>query len=139
VESVTVNGTAGHRLAFSEEISVRAATAKSSTGRLYVGLSGSAQGATGKVSLSIILETSEGQFVYQAPGRLTEFTEGEDSRVDYTFTGSYFPVGWPVADDGSALVTADVPHDGTFRLDLRFWGDGTSLYEVGLALQESGL
>jgi hypothetical protein len=44
-----------------------------------------------------------------------------------------------VADDGSALVTADVPHDGTFRLDLRFWGDGTSLYEVGLALQESGL
>jgi hypothetical protein len=37
------------------------------------------------------------------------------------------------------LVTGDVPHDGTFRLDLRFWGDGTSLYEVGLALQESGL
>ncbi len=58
--------------------------------------------------------------------------------MDYTFTGSYFPVGWPVADDGSALVTGDVPHEGTFQLDLRFWGDGTSLYEVGLALQESG-
>jgi hypothetical protein len=31
-----------------------------------------------------------------------------------------------------------VPHDGTFQLDLGFWGDGTSLYEVGLALQEAG-
>jgi hypothetical protein len=134
-----VNGTAGHRLAFSEEISVRAATAKDPGGRLHIGFSGSAHGATGKVTLWITLETSEGQFVYQAPGRLTEFTEGEDSLVDYTFKGSYFPIGWPVVDDGSMLVTEDVPHDGTFRLDLRFWGDGTSLYEVGLALQESGL
>jgi hypothetical protein len=134
-----VNGTAGHRLAFSEEISVRAATAKNPEGRLHIGFSGSAHGATGKVTLWITLETSEGQFVYQAPGRLTEFTEGEDSLVDYTFKGSYFPIGWPVAGDGSMLVTEDVPHDGTFRLDLRFWGDGTSLYQVGLALQESGL
>jgi len=117
---------------------MRAATANSPTGQLHIGFSGSAQGATGKVTLWIILETPEGQFVYQAPGRLTGFTEGEGSLVDYTFTGSYFPVGWPVADDGSMLVTEDVPHDGTFRLDLRFWGDGTSLYEVGLALQESG-
>jgi hypothetical protein len=125
-------------LDFSEEISVRAATAKSNKGRLHIGFSGSADVASGSVSLWIILNTSEGQFVYQAPGRLTEFTEGENSLVDYTFTGSYFPVGWPVADDGSTLVTGDMLHDGSFRLYLRFWGDGTSLYEVGLALQESG-
>jgi hypothetical protein len=43
-----------------------------------------------------------------------------------------------VADDGSTLVTGDAPHDGTFQLGLRFWGDGTSLYEVGLVLEEEG-
>jgi hypothetical protein len=136
---MTVDGTAGQRLAFSGEVSGPAVTEKSPKGQLYVGFSGSAHGASGRVTLWIILDTVEGQFVYQALGRLTEFTEAEDSRVDYTFTGSYSPVGWPVADDGSTLVTGDVPHDGTFRLDLRFWEDGTSLYEVGLALQESGL
>ena len=86
----------------------------------------------------ISLDTSDGHFVYQATGWLTDVTEGEDSRVDYTFTGSYFAVGGPAADDGSALVTGDVPHAGTFQLDLRFWGDGTSLYEVGLTLRERG-
>jgi hypothetical protein len=139
LDSAVIDGTTDHRLAFSVEVSGPAVTRKSPDGRLYVSFSGSAAGATGKTTLWIILETSEGQFVYKAPSRLTEFTEGEDSLVDYTFTGSYFAVGWPVADDGSMLVTGDVPHDGTFRLDLRFWADGTSLYEVGLALQESGL
>jgi len=135
---MTVDGTAGQKLAFSGKVSGPAVTEKSPKGQLYVGFSGSAQGATGRVTLWIILDTVEGQFVYQARGRLTEFTEA-DSLVDHTFTGSYSPVGWPVTDDGSTLVTEDVPHDGTFRLDLRFWEDGTSLYEVGLALQESGL
>jgi hypothetical protein len=134
LESVTVEGSAGHKLAFSEEVSGPAVASK-----LYVGFSGSAEGASGAVTLWIILETREGQFVYQATGTLTSVTEAEDSGVDYTFTGTYVPVGWPAADDGSPLVTADAPHDGTFQLDLRFWGDGTSLYEVGLALRESGL
>jgi len=137
---VSIDGTAGHKLAFSEEISGPAVTSRSPEGRLYVGFSGSAQGATGKVTLWVILDTSEGRFVYEAPGRLTNVTEAEGSLVDYTFTGNYYAVGWPAADDGSPVgVTGDVPHDGTFQLDLRFWGDGTSLYEVGLALQESGL
>jgi RNA polymerase sigma factor (sigma-70 family) len=140
LDSWTVDGTAGDRMAFSGEVSGPAVTRRSPEGRLYVSFSGSAHGASGKVSLSIILDTSEGQFVYQAPGRLTDVTEAEGSLVDYTFTGNYYAVGWPSADDGSPLgVTGDVPHDGTFQLDLRFWGDGTSLYEVGLALQESGL
>ena len=34
----------------------------------------------------------------------------------------------------SPIVAREVPSVGTFQLDLRFWGDGTSLYEVGLAL-----
>jgi RNA polymerase sigma-70 factor, ECF subfamily len=138
LDSVSVDGTTGNRLDFSEEISGPAITSKSPEGRLYVEFSGSAQGASGKVSLSIVLDTSEGQFVYQAPGRLSNVTETENSGVDYTFTGSYFAVGWPTAGDGSTLVTRDAPHDGTFQLDLRFWGDGTSLYEVGLILRESG-
>jgi hypothetical protein len=140
VDSVSIDGTAGNRLAFSEEVSGPAVTSKNPEGRLYVGFSGSTQGATGKVRLWIILDTSEGRFVYEAPGRLTNVTEAEGSRVEYTFTGNYFAVGWPVADDGSTPVpvTGDVPHDGTFQLDLGFWGDGTSLYEVGLALQEAG-
>jgi len=135
---VSIDGTAGDKLAFSEEVSGPAISSKNPKGRLYVGFSGSAQGATGKVSLWIILDTSQGQFVYEATGRLTNVTETEDSRLDYTFTGNYFTVGRPVADDGSTLVTGDVPHSGTFQLDLRFWGDGTSLYEVGLILREAG-
>jgi hypothetical protein len=138
LDSVSVDGTTGNRLDFSEEISGPAVTSRSPEGRLYVSFSGFAAGTTGKTTLWIILDTSQGRFVYEAPGRLTKVTETEDSPVDYTFTGSYFPVGWPAAEDGSTLVTADVPHDGTYELDLGFWGDGTSLYEVGLALQESG-
>jgi hypothetical protein len=143
LDSVAVDGTAGHKLDFAEEISGRTITSRSPKGRLYVGFSGSAEGASGNVTLWIILDTSQGRFVYEAPGRLTNVTEAEGSLVDYTFTGSYFPVGWPAADDGSPLVTGDAPHDGTFQLDLRFWGDGTSLYKtslykVGLALQEAG-
>ena len=134
---MSVDGTTGNGLDFSEEISGPAVTNKNPEGRLYVGFSGSAQGASGKVTVWIILDTSDGQFVYKAPGRLTNATETEGPGVDYTFAGNYYPVGWPRGADGS-LVTAYVPHDGTFRLDLRFWEDGTSLYEVGLALQESG-
>jgi RNA polymerase sigma-70 factor, ECF subfamily len=138
LDSVSVDGTTGNRLDFSEEISGPAVTNKNPEGRLYVGFSGSAQGGSGKVTIWIILDTSDGQFVYQAPGRLTNVTELEDSGVDYTFTGSYFAIGWPAADDGSALVTGDVPHDGNFQLDLRFWGDETSLYDVGVILRERG-
>ena len=39
-----------------------------------------------------------------------------------------------VAEGGSPIVAREVPSVGAFQLDLRFWGDGTSLYEVGLAL-----
>jgi hypothetical protein len=134
-----VDGTAGKKWAFSGEVSGPAVTSKNPEGRLSIGFSGSAHGASGKVTLWIILDTIQGRFVYSAPGRLTKVTEAGDSRVDYTFTGTYFPVGWPVSDDGSTFVNGDTPHDGTFQLDLRLWEDGTSLYEVGLALQEYGL
>ena len=139
LDSVSVDGTTGNRLDFSEEISGPAVTSTSPEGRLYVSFSGFAAGTTGKTTLWIILDTSQGRFVYEAPGRLVNVTKTEDSAVDYTFTGNYYPIGWPAADNGSPLaVTGDVPHDGSFKLALRFWGDGTSLYEVGLALQESG-
>jgi hypothetical protein len=138
LDSVSVDGTTGNRLDFSEEISGPAATNQNPEGRLYVSFSGFAAGTTGKTTLWLIVDTSEGRFVYEAPGRLTNVTASEDSGVDYTFTGSYSAIGWPAADDGSALVTGDVPHDGSFRLDLRFWGDGTSLYDVGLILRERG-
>jgi RNA polymerase sigma-70 factor, ECF subfamily len=139
LDSVTIDGTAEDKVAFSAEVSGPAVTSKNPEGRLSVGFSGAAQGASGKVTLWIILDTSEGRFVYQAPGRLSHVTEAEGSPVDYTFTGNYYPVGWPAGGDGSPLaVTGDVPHDGSFQLDLHFWGDRTSLYEVGLALQESG-
>jgi hypothetical protein len=138
LDSVSLDGTAGNKLKFSVEVSGPAVTSRSPGGRLYVSFSGFAAGTTGKTTLWLILDTSEGRFVYQAPGRLTNTAETEDSLVDYKFTGTYFPAGWPTAGDGSALVTGNVPHDGTFQLDLRFWGDGTSLYEVGLILRERG-
>ena len=139
LDSVSLDGVAGHKLKFSGEVSGPAVTSRSPEGRLYVSFSGFAAGTTGKTTLWIILDTSHGRFVYEAPGRLTNVTETEDSLVDYTFTGNYFAVGWPAADDGSPLaVTGDVPHHGSFKLALRFWGDGTSLYGVGLILRERG-
>jgi hypothetical protein len=108
-------------------------------GRLFIGYFGAAQGARGNATVWITLDTNEGRFRYQATGSLTNVNESEDRVVEYTFTGTYAPIEWPMADDGSALVTMDAPHHGTFQLDLRFWEDGTSLYEVGLALQESEL
>jgi hypothetical protein len=126
-------------MAFTAEVSGPAVTSKNPEGQLSVGFSGSVHGASGKVTLWIILDTAEGRFVYSAPGRLTSVTEAQGSAVNYAFTGNYYAVGWPAGDDGAPLaVTGDVPHDGSFQLDLHFWGEGTSLYEVGLALQESG-
>jgi RNA polymerase sigma-70 factor (ECF subfamily) len=138
LDSVSLDGRAGQKLKFSVEVSGPAVTSRSPEGRLYVSFSGFAAGTTGKTTLWLILDTSQGRFVYEAPGRLTNVSETQDSLVDYKFTGSYFPAGWPAAEDGSTLVTGDVPHDGTFQLDLRFWGDGTSLYDVGLILRERG-
>jgi len=133
-----VIGTAGHKLAFSETVSGPTVTGKGDPeGRLYVEYFGSAEEASGNVTLWIILDTSEGRFRYEATGSLANVTETEAGLVAYTFTGSYSPVEWPVADDGSTLVTEDAPHVGTFQLDLRFWGDRTSLYKVGLTLQEA--
>ncbi len=137
VLSATVIGSAGHKLTFSETVSGPTVTTKGDPpGRLYVEYFGSAEGSSGSVTLWIILDTREGRFRYEAAGSLTSMQETEDKVVDYTFTGSYYPVEWPVADDGSALVTG-APHNGSFQLDLRFWEDGTSLYKVGLALHEA--
>jgi hypothetical protein len=38
-----------------------------------------------------------------------------------------------LAEGGSLIEARDVPSVGAFQLDLRFWGDWTSLNEVGLA------
>jgi RNA polymerase sigma-70 factor (ECF subfamily) len=137
VQSATVIGNAGRKLAFSETVSGPVTIKGEPPGRLYVEYFGSTEGTSGNVTLWIILDTSQGRFRYEAAGGLTEAQEAEDGVVDYTFTGSYSPVEWPVADDGSALVTADAPHTGSFQLDLRFWEDGTSLYKVGLALKDA--
>jgi hypothetical protein len=137
LESVTIDGTTGNRLDFSEAVSGPAVTGENPDGQFSVGFSGFTDGSSGDVTLWMTLDTVEGRFVYQAPGTLTNVKVAKGSGVDYTFAGRYFPVGWPVAEDGSSFVNGE-PQEGRFRLDLRFWGDGTTLYEVGLALQETG-
>jgi hypothetical protein len=135
--SSTVNGKAGHSLSFSETVAgPTVSTGGEPSGRLYVEYFGSAEGHSGNVTLWIILDTAQGRFLYQASGSLTELVDTDEDLVDYTFTGSYYPVEWPVAEAGSAVVAEHVPHSGTFQLDLRFWSDGTSLYQAGLALHE---
>jgi hypothetical protein len=139
VSPATVIGTAGRRVSFSgEKVSGPTVTRRGvPEGRLSVEYYGAAQGVGGNATVWIILDTSEGRFRYEATGSLTNVKESEDGVVEYTFTGTYAPIEWPMAEDGSALVTVDAPHHGTFHLDLRFWQDRTSLYEVGLALWES--
>jgi RNA polymerase sigma-70 factor (ECF subfamily) len=135
--SSTVVGKVGHSLSFSQTVAGPTGTiGGESSGRLYVEYFGSAEGHSGNVTLWIILDTEQGRFRYQASGSLTDLVESEAGLVDYTFTGAYYPVEWPAAEDGSGIVAEGAPHDGTFQLDLRFWSDGTSLYEAGLALQE---
>jgi len=36
-----------------------------------------------------------------------------------------------VAEGGSLIVASEVPSAGAFQLDLRFWGEGTSLMRSG--------
>jgi hypothetical protein len=137
VISAMVIGNSGHKLGFSETVSGPVTTKGDPPGRLYVEYFGSAEGSSGNVTLWIILDTSQGRFRYEAAGSLTNVQANEEGIVDYSFAGSYSPVEWPPADDGSSLVTADAPHTGSFQLDLRFWEDGTSLYKVGLALKDA--
>jgi hypothetical protein len=139
VSPAKVTGKAGRRVAFSgETVSGPTFTRKGvPDGWLSVEYYGAAQGAGGNATVLITLDTSEGRFRYQATGSLANVQETDDGVVEYTFTGTYAPIEWPLAEDGSALVTVDVPHDGTFQLDLRFWEDRASLYEVGLALEEA--
>jgi hypothetical protein len=139
VSPATVIGRAGHKVAFyGEKVSGPTVTRNGvPKGQLSVEYYGAVQGAGGNATVWITLDTSEGRFRYQATGSLASARETEDGVVDYSFTGIYAPVEWPVAEDGSPLVTVNAPHDGTFQLDLRFWADGTTLYEVELALQEA--
>ena len=140
VSPATVIGTAGRRVAFSGEAVSGPTVTRSGVPESWLSVEyfGAAQGVNGNATVWITLDTSEGRFRYQATGSLADVEKTEEGVVEYTFTGTYAPIEWPVAEDGSALVTVDAPHHGTFQLDLGFWQDGTSLYEVGLALQESG-
>ncbi len=135
--SSTVVGKAGHNVSFSETVAGPTVSAGGeATGRLYVEYFGSTEGHSGNVTLWIILDTDQGRFRYQASGSLTDLVDTDEGGVGYTFAGGYFPVEWPVAGDGTAVADEHVPHSGTFQLDLRFWSDGTSLYQAGLAFRE---
>jgi RNA polymerase sigma-70 factor (ECF subfamily) len=135
--SSTAIGRAGHNLSFSQTVAgPTVKTGGEPSSHLYVEYFGSAEGRSGNVTLWIILDTEQGRFRYQASGSLTDLVETDEGLVEYTFTGAYYPVEWPAAEDGSGILAEGAPHDGTFRLELRFWSDGTSLYEAGLALQE---
>jgi len=137
--SSSISGTAGHDLTFSQTVVGPMVTAEGDvSGRLYVEYFGGAQGSSGSVTLWIILDTQEGRYRYEATGNLASLTEAESGAVDYLFTGDYYLVEWPAPDDGSAAADpAPTLHDGTLQLALGIWGNGTTLYEVGISFQES--
>ena len=62
------------------------------------------------------------------------FVEHADGTVSLVFGGSYAVTSSPTsAEQGPESV----PHDGTFQLTLRFWQDGTTLFQSSIALIES--
>jgi hypothetical protein len=128
-----VVGRAGKDLVFSQTAAGPVLGADGTeAGRLYVEYWGSAEGGTGSVSLWIFLDTPAGRYRYDASGNLAAVTVDEKGRVGYSFGGTYSLTDGPALEEPGA-----VPRAGSISLTLRFWLDGSSLYQVRLALREA--
>jgi RNA polymerase sigma-70 factor (ECF subfamily) len=132
-----VNGGGGGDILFSQTVSGPILGGKGAEARhLYLDYWGSTQASEGSAGFWIFMDTPAGRYRYDASADLASLTEGQDGTFGYTFAGTYELTEWPSSAQG-ADPAPDLPRSGVITLTLRFWADGTSLYEVEVALQET--
>jgi RNA polymerase sigma factor (sigma-70 family) len=113
---------------FSETVEGLSASEDALVQRVYVVYRGWVRRAEGALDLLVFVDTALGRYRYDATGLLESVSPTEDGAVSYVYTAGYARTDGPIADEA-------VPVQGTARLAISFWPDGT-LYKVGLALQE---
>jgi hypothetical protein len=96
--------------------------------RVYVVYRGWGRKGQGSLDLLVFLDTALGRYRYDATGLLESASPTDDGAVSYVYTAGYARTDGPIADEA-------LPAQGTARLAISFWPDGT-LYEIGLSLQE---
>jgi RNA polymerase sigma-70 factor, ECF subfamily len=113
---------------FSETVEGLPASDDALVQRVYIEYRGSVQKSQGSLDLLMFLDTALGRYRYDATGLLESASPTDEGGTTYVFTAGYARTDGPIADEA-------VPTQGTARLAISFWPDGT-LYEVGLSLLE---
>jgi RNA polymerase sigma-70 factor, ECF subfamily len=125
-----VQGTVGKAVRYSQTVTGSLVGPKRELTRINLEYWGSAKGNAGNAELRLFLDAPAGSYEYRASASLASVTLAEDGSAVYSFTGSYTLTTGPVA---SAAI---MPHDGSIRLTLSFWSDG-SLFASDLELVEA--
>lgn len=126
----TVQGKVGKTFRYSQTVTGSLVGSKRELTRINLEYWGSAKGKAGNAELKLLLDAPAGRYEYRASASLESVNLAEDGSAVYSFTGSYALTRAPVASD------AIMPHDGSIRLTLSFWSDG-SLYASDLELVEA--
>jgi RNA polymerase sigma-70 factor (ECF subfamily) len=126
--SSRIIGNPSKSFAFSETVEGSPASKGALIQRVYLVYRGSARKDEGSIDLLMFVDTALGRYRYDASGLLESVSGTDDGAVSYVYTADYARTDGPIADEA-------VPTQGTTRLAISFWPDGT-LYEVGLSLLE---
>ena len=131
--SEKVYGEAGKSVTFQQTAEGTApdASGAEAAWSVKVGLFGSAQGTAGTGGFFLYLYTDDRYYEYEAAGQLVSVGVFDGGGYRFEYTGTYHLITTPDPDDDPAL------HEGTFAFIVDFWGDGTSLYQAQVSLQES--
>jgi RNA polymerase sigma-70 factor (ECF subfamily) len=134
------SGTADRDLIFSETLTgPRVAPDGTHLGSVYLEYWGWAQPTRGEASLRLYIDGPGGpsdRYVYEIVGSLQSTVQESDGTWTYIFSGPYAITGAP-ASVSAEQSPESVPHDGAFQLTLRFWQDGTTLFQAAFDLNES--
>jgi RNA polymerase sigma factor (sigma-70 family) len=126
--SSRIIGNPARSFAFSETVEGSPTAEGAPVQRVYVEYRGWVRNDEGSVVLLMFVDTTLGRYRYDATGVLESVSEPADGRVSYVFTADYSRTDGPIGDEA-------VPSQGTARVAISFWPDGT-IYEVGLSLLE---
>ena len=127
--NTSVSGKVGKAFRYSQTVTGSLVGSKRELTRINLEYWGSAKGKAGNAELKLYLDEPAGRYEYRASASLASVTLAEDGSAVYEFRGTYALTSSPAAE-------AIMPHDGSIRLTLSFWSDG-SLYASSLELVEA--
>jgi hypothetical protein len=124
-----VQGNVGKPIRYSQTVTGSLVGSKRELTRINLEYWGSAKDKAGNAELRLFLDAPAGSYEYRASASLESVNLAEDGSAVYEFRGTYTLTSSPAA-------AAIMPHDGSIRLTLSFWSDG-SLYASDLELVEA--